>query len=114
MKQRNTLLIVILALGVFGIITTEIGVVGVLPQITEKFGVTASQSGLLVSLFALVVAVSGPFLTLLASGINRKRILLLSVLVFTISNLVYMMTTSYNVMLLFRILPALFHPVFSR
>ncbi|MEC0245888.1 MFS transporter [Paenibacillus chitinolyticus] len=112
MKQRNTLLIVILALGVFGIITTEIGVVGVLPQITEKFGVTASQSGLLVSLFALVVAVSGPFLTLLASGINRKRILLLSVLVFTISNLVYMMATSYNVMLLFRILPAFFHPVF--
>ncbi|MGW9127731.1 MFS transporter [Paenibacillus chitinolyticus] len=112
MKQRNTLLIVILALGVFGIITTEIGVVGVLPQITEKFGVTASQSGLLVSLFALVVAVSGPFLTLLASGINRKRILLLSVLVFAISNLVYVMTASYNVMLLFRILPAFFHPVF--
>ncbi|MGX4583092.1 MFS transporter [Paenibacillus chitinolyticus] len=112
MKQRNMLLIVILALGVFGIITTEIGVVGVLPQITEKFGVTASQSGLLVSLFALVVALSGPFLTLLASGINRKRILLLSVLVFAISNLVYMMTASYNVMLLFRILPAFFHPVF--
>ncbi|MFD7523497.1 MFS transporter [Paenibacillus chitinolyticus] len=112
MKQRSTLLIVILALGVFGIITTEIGVVGVLPQITEKFGVTASQSGLLVSAFALVVAVSGPFLTLLASGINRKRILLLSVLVFAISNLVYMMTASYNVMLLFRILPAFFHPVF--
>ncbi|MFB7816970.1 MFS transporter [Paenibacillus chitinolyticus] len=112
MKQRNTLLIVILALGVFGIITTEIGVVGVLPQITEKFGVTASQSGLLVSAFALVVALSGPFLTLLASGINRKRILLLSVLVFAISNLVYMMTASYNVMLLFRILPAFFHPVF--
>lgn len=112
MKQRNPLLIVILALGVFGIITTEIGVVGVLPRITEKFGVTASQSGLLVSLFALVVAVSGPFLTLLASGMNRKRILLLSVLVFTISNVVYMITDSYGVMMLFRILPAFFHPVF--
>ncbi|MFS0836470.1 MFS transporter [Paenibacillus sp. 1P03SA] len=112
MKQRNPLLIMILALGVFGIITTEIGVVGVLPRITEKFGVTASQSGLLVSLFALVVAVSGPFLTLLASGVNRKRILLLSVLVFTISNVVYMLTDSYGVMMLFRILPAFFHPVF--
>ncbi|PCN43961.1 MFS transporter [Brevibacillus laterosporus] len=112
MKKLNPLLIMMLALGVFGIITTEMGIVGVLPQITQKFNITTSQAGLLVSIFALVVAISGPFLTLLASGINRKGILLTAVLMFMISNMVYAYTTSFEMMLAFRILPAIFHPIF--
>ncbi|MET3318570.1 UNVERIFIED_ORG: putative MFS family arabinose efflux permease [Peribacillus simplex] len=112
MKKVNPLLIIMLALGVFGIITTEMGIVGVLPQITQKFNITTSQAGLLVSIFALIVAISGPFLTLLTSGINRKVILLTSVLMFTISNIIYACTTKFDIMLVFRILPAIFHPVF--
>ena len=112
MKKLNPLLIMMLALGVFGIITTEMGIVGVLPQITQKFNITTSQAGLLVSIFALVVAISGPFLTLLASGINRKVILLTAVLMFMVSNMVYAYTTSFKMMLAFRILPAIFHPIF--
>lgn len=71
MKKVNHLLIIMLAVGVFGIITTEMSIVGVLPQITQKFGISTAQAGLLVSIFALVVAISGPFLILLVSGINR-------------------------------------------
>ncbi|PEJ24327.1 MFS transporter [Peribacillus butanolivorans] len=112
MKKVNPLLIIMLALGVFGIITTEMGIVGVLPQITQKFNITTSQAGLLVSIFALIVAISGPFLTLLTSGINRKVILLTSVFMFTISNIIYACTTKFDIMLVFRILPAIFHPVF--
>ncbi|MET3208553.1 UNVERIFIED_CONTAM: DHA1 family inner membrane transport protein [Paenibacillus sp. PvR008] len=112
MKQVNSLLIMILALGVFGIITTEMGIIGVLPQVTQKFNISTSQAGWLVSVFSLVVAISGPFLTLIVSGINRKVILLTAVLSFVISNMVYAFTTEFDVMLIFRILPAIFHPVF--
>lgn len=112
MKRINPLFIMVLALGVFGIITTEMGIVGVLPQIAHKFNISPSQAGWLVSIFALVVAISGPFLTLFASGINRKIILLTSVLMFAVSNIVYAFTTRFEVMFIFRILPALFHPVF--
>lgn len=112
MKKVNPLLIMILALGVFGIITTEMGIIGVLPQVTQKFNISTSQAGWLVSIFALVVAISGPFLILLVSGINRKVILLTTVLIFAISNLVYAYTTSFDVMLVFRIIPAIVHPVF--
>ncbi|UPK43906.1 MFS transporter [Paenibacillus pabuli] len=111
-QQVNPLLIIILALGVFAIITTEIGIIGVLPLITQKFNITAAQAGWLVSIFALVVAVSGPFLTLLVSGINRKVILLTAVLLFAISNVVYAYTTRFDMMFIFRIIPAIFHPVF--
>ncbi|MCP1423814.1 putative MFS family arabinose efflux permease [Paenibacillus xylanexedens] len=111
-QQVNPLLILMLALGVFGIITTEMGIVGVLPQVAHKFGISAAQAGWLVSIFALVVAIAGPFLTLLASGMNRKIILLAAVLMFAISNVVYAYATTFDTMLIFRIIPALFHPVF--
>ncbi|MED4784306.1 MFS transporter [Brevibacillus choshinensis] len=112
MKTVNPFLIMVLALGVFGIITTEMGIIGVLPQVTQKFQISAAQAGWLVSLFAFVVAISGPFLTLLVSSMNRKWILLIAVFMFAISNLVYAYTTSFDIMLVFRILPAIFHPVF--
>ena len=53
-------LILILTLGVFSIINTEMGVVGILPLISENYGVTVATAGMLVSMFALVVAASGP------------------------------------------------------
>ncbi|KXY09808.1 MFS transporter [Bacillus wiedmannii] len=112
MKKVNPLLILTLAIGVFGIITTEMGIVGVLPQITEKFGISTTQAGFLVSIFALVVAISGPFLILLVSSINRKIILLTAIFIFVISNLIYAYTTQFEIMLIFRILPATLHPLF--
>lgn len=112
MKKIHSSLIIFLALGVFGIITTEMGIIGVLPQVTQKFNISPSEAGYLVSIFALIVAISGPFLTLLASGINRKIILLTAVFIFAVSNIVYAYTTKFEVMLAFRIVPAIFHPVF--
>lgn len=112
MKKSHTVLIFCLALGIFGIITTEMGMIGVLPQLAQKFGISPAQAGLLISVFALTVAVAGPFVTLFVSGLNRKTMLLVSVLIFAVSNAVYAYTTSFEVMLLFRILPAIFHPVF--
>ncbi|MGG3281011.1 MFS transporter [Paenibacillus solani] len=112
MKKVSPLLIVMLALGVFGIITTEMSIVGVLPQIAQKFAISTSQAGLLVSVFALVVAISGPFLIILVSGINRKVLLLTAIFMFVISNIIYAFTTQFEVMLIFRILPAALHPLF--
>ncbi|MED1189076.1 MFS transporter [Bacillus paralicheniformis] len=110
--NRNQYLIIFLAFGVFGLITMEMGVIGVLPQVTQKFHISSSQAGSLVSIFAFIVALSGPFLTLFASGINRKAILLTAIVVFAISNMVYAFTTKFEVMLAFRIIPAIIHPVF--
>lgn len=110
--RKTSLTVLVLALGVFGIITTEMGMVGVLPQVSDELGVTPSTAGWLVGVFALVIAVSGPFTTLLASGIDRKKVLAAAIAVFAVSNAVYALTTQYEVMLAFRIVPALFHPVF--
>ncbi|PZD94437.1 MFS transporter [Paenibacillus sambharensis] len=112
MKNSYSSLIFFLALGIFGIITTEMGLIGVLPQVAQKFNITPAEAGYLVSVFALIVAITGPFLTLLASGMNRKAVLLTAILMFAVSNLVYAYTSRFEVMLAFRIVPAFFHPVF--
>ncbi|MGW1406412.1 MFS transporter [Streptomyces sp. NPDC002403] len=110
--RKTSLTVLVLALGVFGIITTEMGMVGVLPRVSAELGVTPSAAGWLVGVFALVIAVTGPFTTLLASGVDRKKVLAAAIAVFALSNAVYALTTQYEVMLAFRVVPALFHPVF--
>ncbi|NOU98637.1 MFS transporter [Paenibacillus planticolens] len=110
--MNKTLLIYILALGIFGIINTEMGVIGLLPQISEQFGVSVSTAGLLVSLFALVIAISGPFMPLFFSGINRKKAMLFVLAVFVITNLFSAFSHSFTMLLITRIIPAFLHPVY--
>lgn len=112
MSKRNSLFIFILTLGVFGIINTEMGVVGILPSIAEHFHVSVSQAGLLVSLFALAVAISGPILPLLFSGINRKKVLLLVLGVFVLGNIVSLFAPNFTIALIARVIPAFLHPVY--
>ncbi len=102
----------ILTLGVFSILNTEMGIIGVLPLVAEHFHVSISQAGLLVSLFALAVAISGPTLPLLFSGINRKQVMLLALGVFLIGNTVSIFTSNFTIAIIARVVPAFFHPIY--
>jgi DHA1 family inner membrane transport protein len=110
--KQNNLLIMILMLGVFSILNTEMGIIGVLPLVAEHFYVSISQAGLLVSLFALAVAISGPTLPLLFSGINRKQVMLLALGVFLIGNTVSIFTSNFTIAIIARVVPAFFHPIY--
>lgn len=112
MDKRNNLLVFILTLGVFSILNTEMGIIGVLPLVAEHFQVSISQAGLLVSLFALAVAISGPTLPLLFSGINRKTVMLLALGVFLIGNVVSVFTSNFIIATIARVVPAFFHPIY--
>lgn len=119
MRQTNklkpdsgALLVFILTAGVFGIINTEMGVIGILPLIAEHFHVTVPEAGWTVSIFALVVAISAPIMPLLFSGINRKKVMLLALGVFTLSNIISMLTSNFTLLLMARALPAFLHPVY--
>jgi len=112
MQNQTRLLLLSLTLAVFAVITTEVAVIGLLPQLINQLHITATQVGFLVSIYALVVALSGPFITLIFGRFNRKIILLSIMLLFLLSNSLYALTERYEVILLFRILPALTHALF--
>lgn len=112
MDKQNKLLILLLTIGVFGILNTEMGIVGILPLIAEQFNVSVPTAGWLVSGFALVVAFAGPTMPLLFSKVNRKTVMLLALGIFTVSNVISMFATNFTVLLLARIIPAVFHPIY--
>jgi len=112
MTKRNNLLIFILTLGVFAIINTEMGVVGILPLIADNFHVSVSKAGLLVSLFALAVAIAGPTMPLLFSGINRRTVMLLVLGIFLVGNIISAFSTSFTIVLIARVIPAFFQPIY--
>lgn len=111
-KGNSNLLIFILALGVFGIINTEMGVIGIIPLISKLFNVSIQEAGWTVSFFAFTVAICAPITPLLFSKFNRKKIMLVSLGVFIISNIISMFTTNFIILLIARVLPAIFHPVY--
>ncbi|MDN3955935.1 MFS transporter [Sporolactobacillus laevolacticus] len=110
--KRKSLIVFILTLGVFGIINTEMGIIGLLPTISEHYHVSISQAGLLVSLFALIVALSGSTLPLVFSGINRKMVMLLVLGVFILGNIVSTFAPNFAILLIARVVPAFFHPIY--
>ncbi|WP_185286342.1 MFS transporter [Chryseobacterium indologenes] len=104
--------IYVLALGAFGIITTEFGVVGILPTLSRQFGVSIDTAGWLLSAFAITVAVSSPFITSFTNKINRKFLLCLVMSIFVLSNIMSAFSTNFTMLMIARILPAVLHPLF--
>lgn len=111
MKNEN-IIIYIMMLGTFGVLSTEMGVVGILPQIAEYFNVNITQAGLFVSLFALTIAICGIFMPLVFSKFDRKKSFILVLAIFTIFSTIGAFVTDFNIALICRIIPAIFHPIY--
>lgn len=101
-----------MALGAFGIITTEFGVIGVLPNLAQVFHVSLEKAGWLLSAFALTVAVSSPFITALTTNVNRKLLMSMVLAVFVVSNILSAFAPNFTVLMIARVLPAFLHPLF--
>ena len=112
MVQNKNLLIFILMVGVFGILNTEMGFIGILPYIAERYNVTIVHAGLLISLFALGVAIAGPTMPLIFSRVNRKYLMIFVLILFTVCNTISIFAKDFNLLLAVRVLPAFFHPVY--
>ncbi|UOD30272.1 MFS transporter [Massilia violaceinigra] len=101
-----------LTLSAFAIGTTEFVIVGLIPTIAASLGVSVPSAGLLVSLYALGVAIGAPVLTALTGRVPRKQLLLGLMALFTIGNLVAWMAPGYYALMGARVLTGLAHGVF--
>ena len=101
-----------LTLSAFAIGTTEFVIVGLIPTMAEDLNVSLPSAGLLVSLYALGVAIGAPVLTALTGRWNRKSLLLSVMLLFVVGNLLAWQAPGYNTLVMARILTGLAHGVF--
>ncbi|CAJ1868258.1 Inner membrane transport protein YdhP [Aeromonas jandaei] len=101
-----------LTLSAFAIGTTEFVIVGLIPTIAEQLHVSLPSAGLLVSLYALGVAVGAPVLTALTGKVQRKWLLVGLMALFTVGNLLAWQAPGYESLIVARILTGLAHGVF--
>ncbi|RAJ06982.1 putative MFS family arabinose efflux permease [Chitinophaga skermanii] len=100
------------ALGFLAVITTEFGIIGILPQVAAHYHISIDKAGYLLGAFALVIALTGPFMTLLASGFDRKKVMLAAIFIFLITGIVSSFSPPFGVLMFVRILPAFLQPVY--
>lgn len=96
------LFIVTLALG-----TDEFVISGILPDIAHEFGVTNGVAGLLVTAFALAFCVGAPITAFLTDRFEKRRVLTLALLFFTIANAGVAITRSFELAVAMRVLAGL-------
>lgn len=101
-----------LTLSAFAIGTTEFVIVGLIPTMAADLEVSLPSAGLLVSLYALGVAVGAPILTVLTGSWKRKHVLLSVMSLFVAGNLLAWQAPGYNTLILAPILTGLAHGVF--
>ncbi|MGK8887931.1 MFS transporter [Burkholderia gladioli] len=109
---RSTLPLLALAVGAFGIGTTEFSPMGLLPVIAEGVHVTIPSAGMLISAYAIGVMVGVPVMTLLLARASRRTALMLLMGIFTIGNLLSAVAPDYTTLLLARLVTSLNHGAF--
>ncbi|MFI5610846.1 MFS transporter [Amycolatopsis sp. NPDC051903] len=101
-----------LAIGAFGIGTTEFVIAGLLPEVAADFGVSIPAAGWLITGYALGVAAGALPMTALGTRMRRKHLLMLLMAVFIAGNALSALAPTYGVLVVGRIVAALTHGAF--
>lgn len=101
-----------LALAAFAVGTAEFIISGILPPLAGDLGVSIPTAGLLVSAYALGVAIGGPVLTVLAARVPLKPQIVALMLIFAIAQGFCAIAPTYELLLVARLLSSVVHGVF--
>ncbi|MEK8226802.1 MFS transporter [Oerskovia sp. M15] len=104
--------ILALMLATFLAITTELLPVGLLPLIGDELDVSESTAGLLVTVYALMVAALAVPLTLATVRLPRKGLLLGTLLAYTASNALVALAPTFAVVATGRAVGGIAHALF--
>ncbi|QDP94832.1 MFS transporter [Microlunatus elymi] len=102
----------VLALAVFAAVTTEVLPIGLLPTISRELHISTSVAGLLVSTYAVMVMLTAVPLTLLTRRIPGRRLLLIGIGSFAVSNLICAFAPTVVVLGVGRALGGMTHAIF--
>lgn len=101
-----------LAISAFGIGTTEFVIMGLLPDVARDLNVSIPSAGLLITGYALGVAIGAPIMAVMTSKFPRKRTLVGLMGIFIAGNALCAVATDYNLLMFARVLTSLCHGAF--
>ncbi|MFE5645525.1 MFS transporter [Rhodococcus sp. NPDC056516] len=98
-----------LALGGFGIGTTEFVAMGLLPEMASGLGVSEPIAGHVISAYALGVVVGAPLIAALTARVPRRTLLIALMVAFTVGNAASVFAPSYATLMMARFVAGLPH-----
>ncbi|WP_420876474.1 MFS transporter [Rhodococcus erythropolis] len=98
-----------LALGGFGIGTTEFVAMGLLPEMASGLGVSEPIAGHVISAYALGVVVGAPLIAALTARVPRRTLLIALMVAFTVGNAASVFAPSYTTLMMARFVAGLPH-----
>ncbi|MDT9660516.1 MULTISPECIES: MFS transporter [Rhodococcus] len=98
-----------LALGGFGIGTTEFVAMGLLPEMATGLGVSEPIAGHVISAYALGVVVGAPLIAALTARVPRRTLLIALMVAFTVGNAASVFAPSYTTLMMARFVAGLPH-----
>jgi len=101
-----------LFLAAFAVGTTELIIAGLLPALAFDLNVDIPTAGLLISGYAIGVAIGGPLLSLATTTLPRRPLLLVLMVVFVAGNVLCALSTSYWLLMGSRLVIAGSHGLF--
>ena len=104
MRTRTNLALATLFFGVFVMGCAELLVVGVLDLIAAELRVSIAAAGTLVTAYALGMAIGGPILTALTIRMDKRAVLVGTLVVFAVANLVPLLVPDHGVFVAARVL----------
>ncbi|AOM42756.1 MFS transporter [Xenorhabdus hominickii] len=96
--------IYVLAIGIFSMVTSEFQVTGMMPVMAHDLGVSISQIGYLVSLYALAMSFGGPLLALGLLRTPPKIALITLYVIFIAGEILGALANSYPMLMIARII----------
>ncbi|MEU6085795.1 MFS transporter [Streptomyces sp. NPDC047085] len=101
-----------LAVGAFGIGTTEFVMMGLLPDVADDLHISIPTAGHLVSAYALGVVIGAPLLAALTARMSRRTVLIGLMALFVAGNALSALAPGYDSLLAARFLSGLPHGAF--
>jgi DHA1 family inner membrane transport protein len=101
-----------LSVAAFGIGTTEFVIMGLLPDVARDLSVSIPAAGMLVSAYALGVAIGAPIVAIAVANVPRKQALMRLIGIFIVGNLLCALAPNYAILMAARIVTAFCHGAF--
>ncbi len=98
------IVIYILTIAVFFTATSELIVAGILNVLADQMHVSVALAGQLITVYSLAFAIGTPVVVSLTARMGRKKLLLLTMIVFIIGNLVSFASSGFTLLLVSRII----------
>ena len=99
--------VIILAISAISVGLVELIVGGILPTIAKDLDISIGTAGQLITVYALVYAIAGPVLLVLTSKLERKKVFLVSLLVFIVGNIMTYFSPNFTYIMIARVVTSM-------